>query len=1640
MARCSSDFATGAAPKLRYADTPRRTVYHVIRWCRDEAESERDKGTRFERAARYYLLNDPLWTGRFENVWMWSNAPTNNGQDIGIDLVAKDAEDGSYWAIQCKCYDENSTLDYKNVATFYGATGNKDTYSHNMLISTTENLSRNLDKVAKDWGTVRIFPATMDEAGLDWQPFLAGKDAVPRKTFDPLPHQRRAIDDCIAGFKEHDRGKLIMACGTGKTLTSLRLAEEMLESGSYILFLAPSISLVGQTLRSWANQAREKIKCAVVCSDEKASNAGVDAWESSLSEIPYPATTDPQTLYEQMRDPIEDGLNVIFSTYQSIQVVSDAQALGLSPFDLIVSDEAHRTTGAREAAHSLQEQSEFVKVHDNSIVSGKKRLYMTATPRIYGDKAKKRAKEEDYVIASMDDESKFGVEFHRLKFGEAVEEGLLTDYKVIALTVSEDMVSQIYQEAMANDSEFVIPDAAKIIGCWKGLAGEGEGGAGHALKNAVAFCSTIAESKRLGEFFNQVVNRYIEHEKESGNESPQLRCEVNHVDGTMDSTTRKNYLNWLADTSDDPDDPVCNILTNARCLAEGVDVPNLDAVMFLQPKRSEIDITQAVGRVMRKFEGKDYGYIILPIVIPAGMTPEEALDSNEPFQVVWDIIKSLRSHDERLEARINALPYDKGGKKKDPVVSVIDTNKEYRHPTVDDVKAYEAAKAVGKEAPEQQQLFFTEHELQEAVNAVIVKKCGSKVYWDDWARDIGSIAKRHIDRVGELVIDGGAAREEFLAFLKGLRDSLNEGITEKEAVEMLAQHIITLPIFEALFGGSEFAKSNPVSIAMEQMVDTLRKHEIGTSEEKRELAELYASVRRRAEGIKTDAGRQRIIKELYEKFFSQAFKATSEKMGIVYTPNEVVNYILHATDRLLQKEFGQRLADPGVNILDPFTGTGTFIVNLLHDSELMPDDKLPEKYKNEIWCNEILLLAYYIATINIEYAYHSRIPGEYVPFEGAVLTDTFQMYEDGDTLDVETFVDNTERILREMETPINVIVGNPPYSMGQKSENDNAKNLAYPTLDERIRHTYAERSDATLKNKLYDSYIRAFRWASDRIGERGIISFVTNGGWLDAQAMDGFRKSLVDEFSSIYVFNLRGNQRTQGEQSRKEGGKIFGSGSRAPIAITMLVKNPSSDERGEIHYHDIGDYLDRETKLAIVASAIDGEPFEWEEITPDKHGDWLDQRDDSWYEFAPIAIDKHGLAGIFDTYSLGLLTARDAWAYSFAKEKVDSNMKRLIGFYDEELGRYQEAGSPSDVSSFVNPDTTKISWTGNLKTDIKKEKPLIFNNKSICLSAYRPFCKQWAYFDRRLNERVYLMSEQYPEQGVNNLSICLSGTKDFNALMTNVLPNYHYDGDSQCFPLYWYEKKDSLGGLFADESEEYVRHDAITDEALEVFRKAYPRTFDAHGGFKARSKKDGGIEITKEDIFYYIYGILHSPEYRKRFDANLKKELPRIPFAEDFRAFSLAGRKLARLHLDYEAVRPYQLRVQGDANNPGRVQKMKWGKKKDPETGKKVDDHTVLIYNESLTFRDIPEAANDYKVNGRSPLEWMIDRYQVKTDKASGIVNDPNEYSDDPTYISGLIPRLVTVSMETLDIVNMLPPLNEKPQPADWPFAWKANE
>ena len=1689
------------------------SIYEVIDYIDATAKTTEERGSMWERVTAFFLRSDPEQDQVMGKVSLWADAPTNTGHDVGIDLVAEDelvADDGSgrYWAIQCKAYVPTETLTYDDCSTFWAKGVPDPAYARYMLSTTTEHLSKNLLDQCKFTGTVIITPSVMAESNVDWSAALVDSRSARRETYDLREHQRDAVRLIGASLETHDRCKAIMACGTGKTLMSLRLAEGRCPTG-LVLFCAPSIALVGQAMREWTNQARTDLRTLVVCSDAKASRSrDSDDVLDTTADLAYPSTTDPATLvrrYREVREASPDAMVAVFATYQSMQVVQDAQQASLPDFDLIICDEAHRTTGYRDPSMSEADVSAFQIVHDQGRVRGGRRLYMTATPRIYGDTAKRKARQDDYALCSMDDEAVFGPTAYEISFADAVERGLLCDYRVIVLSISEDAVPGYMQQVISDGSELKMDDAAKIIGCYKGLlthganaerrlaaeeggerqstpdfflidavtedkdttteAGDGPSEGVRPLHRAVGFCARIADSKRIDKYFERVVERY---EPDAG-----LSCRLDHVDGTMDSNLRADRLRWLS-TGSDPSE--CRILTNARCLAEGVDVPSLDAVIFFAPRKSEIDIVQAVGRVMRTFhrgeaDEKRLGYIILPVFVPSGMTPEQSLDNSRTFDVVWKVLQALRSHDERIEAYVNSLPFRRQ-------------------------KATGAgaggASAIGRPGPEEgsrggagtQMVMDLAEQIEHAIYTKMVERCGTRIYWDSWADDVARIAERHVTQIRKALDAQPEAREAFGRFLEGLRDSLNPGITEDEAIEMVAQHMITLPVFDALFQDFEFKDSNPVSIAINEFLAAIGAYGVGemADADRRSLDDLYASVRRRAQVVSTDFGRQELIKDLYENFFSKAFKSTSDKLGIVYTPGEVIDYILHSTDRVLRREFGHGLADEGVHVLDPFAGTGSFMARLIEDPSLIPADKLRNKYLHELHSNEILLLAYYIMVVNTEYAYHSRVGGSYERFPGAVLTDTFQMGEDGDRLDVEMFVDNSERVLEQEDLDIEVIVGNPPYSAGQKNANDNNANESYPSLDKEIATTYLAESTARSSAKVYDSYIRAFRWASDRIGQSGVVCFVSGAGWLSGVAMDGFRKSLAQEFNSVYILNLRGHKefrRLTKKQLADEGDNIFGSASTTPIAITMLVRSSLNNERGAIYYHDIGIGLGRKEKLSIVERMAVAGVNEWTRIRPDRHGDWLDQRDDSFSELAPVGLAKYKQpAGLFETYSLGFATGRDAWSYSFGQHSVVANIGRLLAHYNSERERYRSSGMTCDPAKFVDTDSTKAKWNRTLFQRCARNEAIQPDGRRAVMSLYRPFCKEWLYYDERLIEMTYqqprlfplvederakgptsnpiplsksaltthrevegkggeMTYQQRPLHCLSNVTIMVPGKSNsgFNCLITNNVPDLNaMNAGAQSLPLYWYEKKHD-DSLFASASDSgYTRHDAITDEALDVFRAAYPTAFHD------RPKKDGGASISKEDVFYYVYGVLHSPEYRERFIANLAKELPRIPLAKEFETFSKAGRALAALHLGYESVEVWPNLDMGISpdTDPGPVRKMSWVRRRDPETGKKVADHTRLVYNEKVTVSNIPESAQGYVVNGKSPLDWMIDRYQVTTDGKTGITNDPNEYSDDPRYILDLIGRLVTVSMRTNEIVAGLPAIDEVEHPLNWPVAWKA--
>ena len=701
------------------------------------------------------------------------------------------------------------------------------------------------------------------------------------------------------------------------------------------------------------------------------------------------------------------------------------------------------------------------------------------------------------------------------------------------------------------------------------------------------------------------------------------------------------------------------------------------------------------------------------------------------------------------------------------------------------------------------------------------------------------------------------------------------------------------------------------------------------------------------------------------------------------------------------------LGDKDLHILDPFSGTGTFLVRLIQ-SDLISDKDLVRKFTKELHANEIVLLAYYIAAINIENAFSARaLSKTYEPFEGMVLTDTFQMHEDADLVDLSMFPENNERVKRQKSQPIRVIVGNPPYSAGQKSANDNNKNLDYPRLDSEIRETYAKQSTATSKNTLYDSYVRAIRWASDRIDQKGIVAFITSSSFLDDSSKDGMRKCLAEEFSHLYLLNLRGDARCSGEKRKREGGNIFGLGSRQPVVISLMIKDPNHSGPCEIYYHDIGNYLSRKEKLSKVEGfGSMSQIKDWERITPNSHGDWIDQRDPVFQKLTLLGNKKGEEKSIFrDLYSMGVQTARDAWCTNFSGDELEQNMRKMIDNYNEQRIDYHAQEVKSDLKSFLDYNPQEINWSRALIDHLKRNRELTFQKKGPTLSLYRPYTKKWVYFDRNLNEMVYQQPKLFPTPHHSNLVICCSGKgskNSFSCLVSEQLPDLHFLGFGQCFPLYWYEKqKRADDDLFKGQSQtEFVRHDGISDSALARFQEHYT-----------------DFSITKVDLFWYIYGVLHSADYRERFEVNLKKEMVRIPYASDFWLFREAGHKLGMLHLNYETVEPYPLTEESNGNADYRVSKMKFGKKG------KEKDRSEIWYNPHLRLTGIPLKAYDYVVNGRSAIEWIMDSYRIKQDKESGIVHDPNFYSEEPRYILDLVKRIVRVSIETVEIVENLPPL-----------------
>ncbi len=1592
------------------------STYTLIKEKLQKIPNQRHKGSLFEKISMRFLREHDS-ANEYESIKLWSDWEGNNKKaDRGIDIVIQTTSK-EYIAVQCKFHQDKISWD--NISNFTSKLQSgvgEVRFKKGIIISTSRLSSNALEEIENIRSTgIDIEEITEEDfiySQIDWEKFDPAQSELPlcdKKT--PRPHQKEAIEATEEYFSDpkNTRGKLIMACGTGKTYTSLKIMESL--DPKITLFLAPSIALLSQTFREYAQEKSVPFYASIVCSDDKvgksAKKSDDDTDDIQLAELPLKPSTrleDILNTYEKAQK--ENKRFIIFSTYQSALRIKEAQEKGLKEIDLIICDEAHRTVGAMFSSNERDDKNAFTLCHSDENIKAKKRLYMTATPKVYSESSKAKAKEKDNVIYSMDDADTFGEEIYTLNFDKAIKSDLLTDYKVIILAVrSESLsgvtnsvnkkISQLEAKGTKLDKKLINNEfVCKIIGTHKGLARQDlialddENKEDKDLQHkedqdpsqrVISFCKSIKTSKNIKDSFQTIMECYDEELKK--NSFKNIEISIDHIDGTMNCKERLEKLEELNEYKQN----TCKVLSNARCLSEGVDVPALDSIVFFDGKSTMVDIIQAVGRVMRKAKNKKKGYIILPIALEESeiQNLNEAVN-NTNFKNIWKVLKALRSHDSSL---VDEATF----REKIKVFGSNDENNQNDEESQEDTTQKDPKQA-------QKPLFdaILLQDLADAMYNVMPTKLGDRNYWENFTKKTGKIARILNERLKNIF---GKNPEIFSHFLNSLRSAIHQNIKEDEALDMITAHILTKPIFDALFGGDS---KNPIAKALDKMV--LKLSDLGLEGETKDLKGLYESVKTQVAYAKSHKSQQELIKNLYNTFFKEAFRKQSEKLGIVYTPIEVVDFILRATNGLLKKHFNTDFNDENITIFDPFTGTGSFIARLLSkENNLISDEALKEKFLKNCFAFDIVLLSYYIALINITQAAQSR-DGSLKDFKNIALTDSLDYLEEKNNKGVfalfEDLKENKEVKSTMEKQDIRVIIANPPYSAGQKSQNDNNQNLSHPKLEKEVYETYGKNSTAQLDKTTRDTLIQSFRMASDVLKDKGVLGFVVNGGFIDSKSADGFRKCVAKEFAHLYVLNLRGNTRKSGEAVKKEGGKIFDSGSRATIAIVFFVKD-TSVKNGAIHYYDIGDYLKREEKLNKLAQFenLDFVPFSM--ITPNAKGDWINQRDDAFEKLIPLKRDKNkNNPSIFDINSNGVVTGRDAWVYNFSKNALTANAQKMIDTYNADLKRFNERFKEAfkqrtkNIKSGdlyrhltdqeITTDKTKISWTRGLKNNLIKNKILQESNKErVRLSLYRPFNKQWLYWDKDLITRQSQFSKIFPNQHAQNVVINTGAGngKGFSALISDFISSLDLISHNQAYPLYHY---DDLGN----------RSYAISGYAINLFRKHYQDN-----------------SITEEKIFYYIYAIFHHKGYLEKYKNSLEKEAPCIALSQDFKELSTLGKELAKLHLNYENGEmhesvQYKTLMNAEMGDYYDVNKMK-----------REEDR--IIYNQNITITKIPKKAFDYVINGKSAIEWVIEHYKKTIDKDSLIENNPNDYAGGK-YVFELLCRVIKLSVKSVDLIEKI--------------------
>ena len=1384
------------------------TFNHVWQQMINSSLSNQDKGKRFELLILHYLKAHPSWNEMFSDVKLWVNRNEIEGWDdnvtgtlghgdIGVDIVAKFAQseegESDWMAIQCKfSSDDSKTLPKKQVESFL----NESRFARQRILATIKTPSSNVMKqLMQDDKPVTVLDLDMlRQAKFYWATLeeRIEKTRYTGKPYEILDHQKEAIDSVIdhCYTNGNQRAQIHLPCGSGKTFTALKLAEKVAGIRSRkdepvrVLYLMPSISLLAQNMREWSEQRQGRMRHRYigVCSDRTSGKHREDEF-GTLSELQGEVTTNPDKIVARMKHKYRDThLLVVFSTYQSSHLIKEAQKQGAPKFDLVICDEAHRTSGLDIPG---EETSNFLLVHDDNHIRADKRLYMTATPRIYLDAAKTKASKSNSMLYSMDDTTKFGEIAYEMGFDDAIAKELLTDYAILTVAIDPGY-QKLLRESGALPKDPAMEDfAIKAIGTAKALAGDGaKGDSWDILHKSIAFTNRVKESKSYAEYLPTTSNIV----SILSGDPERFKLNARHIDGTHSSAKRRADLDWLVKPSDDGS---VKVLCNARCLSEGVDVPALDAVVFLSPKEATIDIIQQVGRVMRRAEGKEKGYVVVPLLLEDSIFTEEGITKSGDYRTLIKVAKALKSHDKRMKDMLNFKDL---------------TNVQVRHITPSDADIDRSKLS----EEEKEQLRWTigniTGDLVEAVKVSLYSGASDKEYWKNWAIDIGEQTQKLQEEVlGHL--EQTENREAYDKFLEGARQSLSANMSDKEAVSFLAQYIVTKPVFEALYSDYDFAGNNDVARILNTVCEELEANGMPLDISEKNT-QFYDSVRKHVESEKGKDTKYELVKELYETFLTTAFPEETKKLGVVYTPTEIVDWLIKSADDILRSEFKKSLEAPGVEILDPFTGAGTFPVRMMllehNGKHIISDEALTRKYDSEINAIDIMPTAYFIADISMEEAYHKRIrqavqkqgkdPSKvpYRNFDGIALGDTFLQptkpnpdgHYDNRLFGIEE--GNTRQLNKIASRPITVIIGNPPWRASQDDVTEGNPNDPYPKIDALIKDSYVSRSTASVQNALYDLYIKSLRWASDRIGDEGVLAMVINGGWLDGAAANGVRACLEEEFNKIYVYNLKGNLRG----GEAEGGNVFDV--RVGITMLVLVKHKNQAGKGKIYYHESPENYSKEDKLNEISQSSSLQQITWDNLIPDKNFDWINQRDEHYKTYLPIGSASvkslKSNNAVFRLYSMGLKSNRDLWAYDSNQDELEDRSVKAVNFYNSQV----DIGSSKNL--VVDPSIFK--WNGGSESAVKRGHR-IDGEVYIRKAAFRPFFPQYLHYDKTMNHSHYKLDEIFPRDiqidANATINISTKGASAFDALMTTEIPEHHLTGGGcQTFSRYQYTKLSDL--------------------------------------------------------------------------------------------------------------------------------------------------------------------------------------------------------------------------------------------------------